>query len=818
MAPCSAKIRAARLARNWNPAAAGTYALTAVATASDAATVTSTAASVTVTAPPPSTNSAMVNLLNLPYGTTFTFPATVPLSAETTVNTAPVHFAITNSTSGIRKFRLGYNAGEPSLNSTKYNVLYPGNDGLDITMKVLSGTVDWAKVQIRPQGSSVAPVNLGSYLGAAQSMGNGWLKFHIPITHFSPTINFTKLAYVEICTYNAPATFSLGPSEVKFTGSTQPFEWFGSIKNNNGHNGTVLTSNNMTAQLMPEVPQVTLHKISFYANDLLIAANSIAPYTFNWTTATVGSYLLKAVAQTTPSKSLANRIRCAFLSKLSPLTPMSLTVILTFGTIPTTFQITKAPLRFNKKFAYSFTMDDGLMDAFTAAYPVLNGGTSLLGQQLPGLFYTDGCGNPQPFKAGVAWNSVNSSGTDVHTGNNPTYLTWTQLDQLYNSGWDVLSHSYSHLSRGWNALGQPNPYLPTAVYANEVTANVSYTQSHTTNGIKLSHFVVPSGDDGYYTPAFNNGMKAVYDQHWSLPGTGSGLLVNNPLTYTNFTLNRNSMDDNLLSLNAQIDNTANQSLTTNRYWYNNFTHNIGVLPIGGGVQFANFLAHMNYVAATYGTAGNDAIWMAPLQEVQEYLRVRDAITYNTQWVGNQLHITFDMTEVPADLRRYALTLAVQSNQPFSNLQVVGATGYTFNGTSATNKLINLKWELPASVSKMNMQTAPTAVILPPKGYAYNHHSCQHAHEPTADPLDQLQAVTVTPNPAREVVQLKFELPEEDVVQVRCYDATGKTWLTAVVTPTDGTATLSVADLPAGTYFLDVRSSHHSYGVQQLIKL
>jgi hypothetical protein len=118
------------------------------------------------------------------------------------------------------------------------------------------------------------------------------------------------------------------------------------------------------------------------------------------------------------------------------------------ATPPSTPSVSKAVLRYDKDFAYSFTLDDATIDAVTTVLPVMKGGVVRgNGAAFAGLFYTDGCGNSIPFKAGIAWNSANQFGVDVHTGNVSDQLSWGQLDTLYDEGWDVMNHSYSHKSR-----------------------------------------------------------------------------------------------------------------------------------------------------------------------------------------------------------------------------------------------------------------------------------------------------------------------------------------------------------------------------------
>ena len=96
--------------------------------------------------------------------------------------------------------------------------------------------------------------------------------------------------------------------------------------------------------------------------------------------------------------------------------------------------VSKAILRFNKDFAYSFTLDDATDDAFTTVFPLFKGGIiKPINLKTTGLFFTDGCGNDVPFRAGVAWNTAGQAG-DIHGGDVAGFLTWRQLDSLWGHG------------------------------------------------------------------------------------------------------------------------------------------------------------------------------------------------------------------------------------------------------------------------------------------------------------------------------------------------------------------------------------------------
>lgn len=337
--------------------------------------------------------------------------------------------------------------------------------------------------------------------------------------------------------------------------------------------------------------------------------------------------------------------------------------------------VSKAVLKYNKDFAYSFTQDDTPESGFSMMYKLFHGGTLKDNTTSNGLFYTDGAGNNVNFKAGVAING-NSVVPNASSNQWDAYLSWNKVQQLFDDGWDILNHSFQHST----SLGS------SAAYNYQVAQNIDVVRNQI--GFEMTHFVVPTGDKGYYLPAFNNGSVALYDQAYELPGFNGGLKVDSAINPANFQLYRQFV----ASYNTtKIDQVAANSVGGNHYWYNEFTHNIAVNNWGGGMTPTDFRNYMTYIANTYGSGGSDRVWMAPLQEVYEYLVVRDAIVMYSSLVGNTLTLTFDLSAIPSNLRRHALTLKINSATTFSNVTVTGATSSSFNGTSGSGKLINLEW-------------------------------------------------------------------------------------------------------------------------------
>jgi len=360
-----------------------------------------------------------------------------------------------------------------------------------------------------------------------------------------------------------------------------------------------------------------------------------------------------------------------------------LIIKLEFDSYPGDFRISPSKLKYNKDFAYSLTLDDGLSDAYHYAYFLLNGGYNNANQTIyPGLYYTDGCGNLIPFRAGISWYSVNDEDLDLHDGSISLFMTWLQLSEVYSNGWDVFNHGYSSI---YNEPG--------INYGYEVSENVQYVKNKT--GIDLHHFVVPSNDNNYFEPAFSNGMKAIYGAFDEFQGFDSGIEVDAEIDLNNFRLYRRLISDdrvdsdNILDFINGIDVLTNNG--ENHVWCNEFTHSVGEEQTGASLLFPLFSYYMQELERLYGRLGKDNMWMAPLQEVYEYLIVRDNAEIAWLREGNEITVYIDFSEVPEYLRRNSLSLVVESESNFSDPQFSHPLNYSYTG-NGSSKLINLEWE------------------------------------------------------------------------------------------------------------------------------
>jgi peptidoglycan/xylan/chitin deacetylase (PgdA/CDA1 family) len=420
--------------------------------------------------------------------------------------------------------------------------------------------------------------------------------------------------------------------------------------------------------------------------------------------------------------------------------------------------VSKAILKYNKDFAYSFTFDDGASDAFSHALPFFQGGKVQNTAFLP-LYFTDGCGNDVPFRGGIAWNSVNPTGIDVHTGEVKEQLTWTQLDTLYDKGWDVFNHSYSHKTR-WTT-----PMLPIDYY-NEIVKNQTAVRAKTSKKIEMPVFVVPSGDNNYQDVALELGNKIVFDQATGVKGI-EGFTLSGEMDLEKLKLHRQIVDESFSYFNI-LDKVAAKSTSTSPIWYNEFSHRIDGTT--GGFNFEVFKNHLQKTANTWGKNGTDRMWMAPLQEVYEYLVFRKTVKYTSQIVGKTLEISLDLSQVPTWLRRKTLTLVINSNTNFSRVDVPETIIKTFKGIGTT-KILNLDFTNAARSTGIKETTPPSVFRL-------------------------------FPNPVGDILNLEMLFESNENVDITVSDALGKT---LKITRFQGkTIGFDVKMLPTGLYFISVK--------------
>jgi hypothetical protein len=767
----------------WPAITEGIYDLSARVIYSDGSFIQSGATSITVNQKPvcPYT----IQITNPLPGSLFEYPSEIPVSVQVGGVSLPdpawIH--VTNNQTGYRKLKIGYDP--KSLYTPRQNVISGGNTVLEITLKDAAGNTNWAKIQVRPQGSTVTPISLAPYISAVGGITSEWKTISIPLSAFDASIDFSQISLIELPYSLSAGNLDLGIQRIAFTGGSEPFIWFGGSKTDNSHNGNG-GAGELAASVIPSAPGGPgVSHVDFFADNLLVHTDRTAPYEFLWLDAETGDHSLSA--KLTDKNSLTAHAIVVPV-QVNQVQPNQITLTVKFDTPPSPVLVEKSALRYNKAFAYSFTLDDGLIDAYTIAYPLLRGGLVAENNTLyPGYFYTDGCGNAIPFSAGISWYSVNSAGSDIHV-NTPSYINWTQLATLYSEGWNVFNHSYSH-----SAYGSTD-------YVWQINQNKAYIKEK--SGIDVTHFVVPSGDQAYVAPAFTNGMLTVNGNNGAYRGSPNGYRIDQPIDFKNFTLYKMLLADanhNTTNIMQKINSVAAASLNGQHYWWIDFTHHVGSQPSGSSLLFPLFQFYMENIANQYGMGGADNMWMAPVQDVYEYLSVRDNTLLAYSISGNILTVTLDYSGVPDNLRTNAITLTVQSDQNFSEVSSSGSTKTSFNGTGS-NKIINVQWGKSQLKAKVTNYEDNQPVTLKPEAIQ----------------------VSAWPVPFTSQIHINYGSTVDGEIEIHLFNMAGIVVFTKMVNAQKGQNAIRISlqneNLSPGAYFLKLSSRCQTYQTIKIVKI
>jgi hypothetical protein len=411
-----------------------------------------------------------------------------------------------------------------------------------------------------------------------------------------------------------------------------------------------------------------------------------------------------------------------------------LTII--FDSKPLSYSLTKSPLMYNKDFAYSFTLDDGKACAYDYAFPLINGGrNNKINKDFPGLYFSDGCGSRIPFKLGIAMCSTNPKGIDNHVKKNHEDMTWDELKILHHNGWDVLNHSLFHQTG------------PGTDYEYQIAQNIKYV--HEKTNITMTHFVIPGGDTGYTKPAIKLGMKSIYNQKFFYGS--NGISTDTLKDLKNYQMYRQFLEEaNLDRYINKIDEISTQSAPDNHLWYSAFTHQVGEVLQGGSLAYQTFEDYMNNLELKYGIKGKDNMYMAPLQEVYEYIQTRNLAEPISEQYGDTLLLYLDFSNVP-DQRRYQLSLNLNSNEKINKIITEENVSYISYNNENENKLINLKW---SSKPQTEYLTGQPPVILGKSPSIFSDNYINAYPNPVSDKLLINIPEVVNANPEIAIVDMK----------------------------------------------------------------
>ena len=255
-----------------------------------------------------------------------------------------------------------------------------------------------------------------------------------------------------------------------------------------------------------------------------------------------------------------------------------------------TYAITKATLYNDRKWAYSFTFDDGRPNVKNVVLP---------------LFQSYG------YVGGTALNTQNmAASTDGYV------MSWASADVLRAAGWSFFNHNANHANA-------------TCANISTETVPVSTLIDARWADYKCTHFVYPYVDTTNWTCVRDSNLFLSAEVY-------NGNNYCDVIPANTMLLNRNSMmgagnAGTAAAANALADNAA---IDGRNRWMIMFTHDVAPGSTAPASTYdtneAVLSAHMAYLHNTYGAAGSNNMWFAPTDEVMQYLITRrDAVVSYT---------------------------------------------------------------------------------------------------------------------------------------------------------------------------------------------
>ncbi|HWI55690.1 MAG TPA: polysaccharide deacetylase family protein, partial [Bacillota bacterium] len=264
--------------------------------------------------------------------------------------------------------------------------------------------------------------------------------------------------------------------------------------------------------------------------------------------------------------------------------------------------------KYGKAWAYALEIDDGPKWVRSFAVPFL-----------AQYHYTDA---PPGVPGGVRRPFVGSVSVIVAAiGNNPTAVSWDDLNALLDSGWGVMNHSFDHRANSWSGE---------AAKLNDAQVREDAFWSQAILAAKLPGGRAPTG------AAYANGYTD-YNRHDALAACGISIatrvggssprdVLSPRVKWMDFT--RSYLDENVWKNEwnkskpmadfpgADQDGPATNNLVID------FTH--GIERDAGSANQQRWRTRLKTIESRWGAGGADSLWCAPTAEVADYVRAAKA--------------------------------------------------------------------------------------------------------------------------------------------------------------------------------------------------
>lgn len=314
-----------------------------------------------------------------------------------------------------------------------------------------------------------------------------------------------------------------------------------------------------------------------------------------------------------------------------------------------------AKLKYNKTSWASIEWDDNSLSALQGYNIIKN------------KFYTDGCNNKIQYAGSIAVNGRNQF-DNSEIGANNTGVTYAQLKELINAGWDVENHSYYHGPDGNYNFG--SDWLKNIKTLDDlIQERIQY---------KMNGAVVPTNYDGFPTAAKNFGYlfstsQGTFDDFEPAGKPTFKEYFDFDLAPLNFSSFNRIFYDDWNQLEKSVKNSISEIATRNNHYFRFASH---------GIDEAALKRILDY----FELMSNDRFLFIPTREIMEYRIVAgQPIKYEQE--GNKLIIEIDGSAIPDRFRWRDLSFVVTSGSKITSVNVI--SGIDKTSFNANTGLVNI---------------------------------------------------------------------------------------------------------------------------------
>ena len=285
-----------------------------------------------------------------------------------------------------------------------------------------------------------------------------------------------------------------------------------------------------------------------------------------------------------------------------------------------------APLKYNKKWACSYTIDDSPVEAFSRTFARINKkwmddnpkchmDTAHTTGHYPGNFLTstDGAGNDVRWSFmqaifSTAGNAYSPEGFIKDESTTSTYITWKELDYMKDLGATISFHNVNN-----QIYDETDPVSIARGFLDD------YNRAFEKTGLRMKVMARPDGNNNYNTAS---GLSELI---YFLRTNGSERIY--PKTLTTSLFKKELQGITAASSYAdKLAEFANVAASDNPYWAGITTHT----PDSDTISF------LEQMYSLYGKAGADNVWFAGIEEVFEYLQLKVLSHVKTTQSGNKI--------------------------------------------------------------------------------------------------------------------------------------------------------------------------------------